>query len=175
MKLILWLWNPWKKYESTRHNVGFIICDLLQKKYNFSDFTLESKFKADISSGNINGEKTLLVKPQTFMNLSGEALSLVMHYYKIPSEDIIVIYDDVSMDFWKIRFREKWRAGWHNGIKDIIKKIWEEFPRVKIWVWYNDRYEMSDWVLGKFSEEELIDIDNEIFENIQAYIINTPT
>lgn len=173
MKLILWLWNPWKKYESTRHNVGFILCDLLQEKYGFSDFGIEWKFKASISNWTLNWEKTLLVKPQTFMNLSWEALSLVMHYYKIPPEDIIVVYDDVSMDFWKIRFREKWRAGWHNWIKDIIKKIWEEFPRVKIGVWHDSRYEMSDWVLWKFSEEELIDIDNEIYDWMLKHIIST--
>jgi PTH1 family peptidyl-tRNA hydrolase len=81
-------------------------------------------------------------------------------------ENFIVIYDDISMDFWKIRFRNKWSAWGHNWIKDIIKYFWETFNRIKVWVWYDEKYEVSDWVLSKFKEEELIDIENIVFKEV---------
>lgn len=165
MKLVVWLWNPWDKYIKTKHNVWFIFLDYLQKKEKFSDFKFESKFKWEISSWVIKSEKVLLLKPQTFMNLSWESLKKVVDYYKIELEDIFVVYDDMSMDFWKIRYRDKWTAWWHNWIKDIIKIFWENFKRFKIWIWFDNKFEVSDWVLSKFSEEEQIDLDNEIFKN----------
>jgi len=97
------------------------------------------------------------------MNLSWESLKKIVNFYKIDLEDIIVIYDDLSMDFWKIRFRETWSAWGHNWIKDIIKYFWKDFKRLKIWVWYNSNYEVSDWVLSKFSNDELYELNNEIF------------
>lgn len=166
MKLIVWLWNPWDKYKLTRHNLGFLFLDFLVKKESFEDFKYESKFKWDISTWKLWIEKVILLKPQTFMNLSWESLREIVNFYKIDTEDIIVIYDDLSMDFSKIRFRDKWSAGWHNWVKDIIKHFWNDWKRIKVWVWFNDKYEVSDWVLSKFSEEELIDLDNEIFPEI---------
>ena len=164
MKLIIWLWNPWDKYKSTRHNVWFMFLDYLKEKENFSDFKYESKFKADISSGFFLWEKTILVKPQTFMNLSWESVQKIANFYKLENQNFVVIYDDISMDFWKIRFRRKWSAWGHNGIKDIIRYFWDVFDRIKVWVWLNDKYEVSDWVLSKFKEEELIDLENDIFK-----------
>ncbi len=166
MKLIIWLWNPWDLYKLTRHNVWFMFLDYLKEKEDFPDFKYESKFKADISSSLLFWEKTILVKPQTFMNLSWESVQKITSFYKIENEDIVVFYDDISMDFWKVRFREKWSAGWHNWIKSIIKYIWEIFDRVKVWVWFDSRYEVSDWVLSKFIEEELIDLENEVFQRV---------
>ncbi len=166
MKIIVWLWNPWKQYEKTRHNVWFMFLDFFAKKNNFSEFSYESKFAWEISSGKIWTEKIILLKPQTFMNLSWEALQKICQFYKLDNSDFIIIYDDKDMDFWKIRFREKGSAWWHNGIKSIIKYFWENFARIKIWIWYNKKYEVSDWVLSKFTEEELIDLDNEIFPKV---------
>jgi PTH1 family peptidyl-tRNA hydrolase len=112
----------------------------------------------------------LLVKPTTFMNLSWEALIEITNFYKIDKKDIIVISDDKDMEFWKIRFRETWSAWWHNGLKSIIKHFWENFKRIKIWVWNNKNYETSDWVLSKFSDEELKKLE-EVFEKSLKLLI----
>jgi len=170
MKLIIWLWNPGGKYRDTLHNLGFIFVDKFREEEWFSDWKYESKFSADISLWNIDREKTLLVKPQTFMNLSGEAVMKICNFYKLTAEDIVVIYDDISMDFWKMRIRDTWSAGWHNGVKSIIQYMKSDWLRIKIWVWMDERYEISDWVLSKFTPEQLIDIDNEIYEKISTEI-----
>jgi PTH1 family peptidyl-tRNA hydrolase len=167
MKIIVWLGNPWKQYEKTRHNVWFMFLDYLQDKNNFEDFRYESKFSWEISSWKIWWEKIILLKPQTFMNLSWESLLKIIQFYKLSNKDFLVIYDDKDIDFWKIRFREKWRAWGHNWIKNIIKFFKEDFDRIKIWVWYDNKYDVSDWVLSKFQEEELIDLENKIFPNIE--------
>ncbi|MCP4522658.1 MAG: aminoacyl-tRNA hydrolase [Candidatus Gracilibacteria bacterium] len=170
MKLIIGLGNPGDKYIYTRHNLGFLFLNKFLEINNFSDFQFESKFKGEISSGHIQGEKTLLLKPQTFMNLSGESIRKVVDFYKIDIEDIIVIYDDMSMDFGKVRFRDKGSAGGHNGIKDIIKHFGLDFKRIKVGVGFNPHYEVSDWVLSKFTEEELIDIDNEVYKSTEKIL-----
>lgn len=172
MKIIVWLWNPWKEYEKTKHNVWFMFLDYFKEKNNFSDFSYESKFKWEISSWFILWEKTILLKPQTYMNLSWESVRKIFDFYKINLEDLIIIYDDLSMDFWKIRFREKWSAWGHNGIKDIIRFFKEDFKRIKIWIWFNDKFQVSDWVLSKFSEEELIDFDRDIFKNVEKILFD---
>jgi len=164
MKLIVWLWNPGKKYEKTRHNIWFMFLNFLSLKNNFSEFKLESRFKAETSEWIFEWEKTILLKPQTFMNLSWESIRKIVDFYKIDLDDIIIIYDDKDMDFWKIRFRDTWSAWGHNWIKSIISHFWKDFKRLKIWVWYNPNYEVSDWVLSKFSNDELDKLDDEIFE-----------
>ena len=163
MKLIVGLGNPGTNYHYTRHNLGFLFLDYLQEKQGFSDFHYESKFTSEVASGTFLWEKTLLIKPQTFMNLSGEALQKITNFYKISSDDRIVIYDDLSLEFGKIRFREKWSAWWHNGIKNIIQHLWDNFSRIKCGIGLNEKYEVSDRVLSKFSEEEQIDLDTEVF------------
>ena len=166
MKIIVWLWNPGEQYRETRHNLGFILLDKFQGEEWFSDWKYESKFMADISSWMINWEKVILVKPLTFMNLSGESLRKICNFYKLWTEDFRVIYDDIAMDFGKIRLRDKWSAGWHNGVKNIIQHFWDTWSRIKVWVWKDERYETSDWVLSKFTQEELIDIDTEIYSAV---------
>jgi len=170
VKLIVGLWNPWDKYEKTRHNLGFIFVEKFASENNFSDWKYESKFTADTSIGALDEEKTILVKPQTFMNLSGDSVQKICNFYKINADDIVVIYDDISMDFGKIRSRDSWSAGWHNGVKDIIKHMWEVWKRIKVGVGNNDNYETSDWVLSKFTEEELINIDTAIYEQISEQL-----
>jgi len=170
MKLLVWLWNPWKEYEKTKHNVWFLFLDYFKNKNHFTDFKKETKFKAEISSWQYNWEKTILLKPQTYMNLSWESIRKIVNFYKIDIENIIVIYDDMSMDFWKLRFREKWSAWGHNWVKDIIKHFWDNFKRIKIWIWFNTNYEVSDWVLSKFSNEELDQLENNVFKNAEILL-----
>jgi PTH1 family peptidyl-tRNA hydrolase len=86
-----------------------------------------------------------------------------MNFYKIDKKDFIVVFDDMSMDFWKLRYRENWSAGWHNWVKSIIKHLWEDFKRIKVWVGFNSNFEVSDWVLSKFTKTELEELDKNIF------------
>ena len=173
MKIIFWLWNPWNRYNKTRHNIWFMFLDFLIKDLNLSwEWSEEKKLKSQVFETTINWEKILLIKPQTFMNLSGEAVLKIMSFYKIKKEDIVVIYDDISMNFWKIRYREKWSAWWQNWVKDIILKIWEEFPRIKIWIWADRRFDISAWVLSKFSSIELHNLDTKIFEEVKDELLS---
>lgn len=166
MKLIVGLGNPWKEYEKTRHNVGFMFLDYFREKNNFEDWKQEKKFKAQISIWEYKNEKIILLKPETYMNLSGEALEKVLSFYKIEKKDIIVVHDDVSMDFLKLRHRNKWSAWWHNWIKSIISKVWDDFNRIKIWIWYDIKYELPSWVLWKFSQDEIMSMFD-VFGEVQ--------
>lgn len=171
MKIIVWLGNPGIEYQYTKHNVWFLFLDFLASKNNFSSFKNETKFKWEISIWDISWEKTILLKPSTFMNLSWESLKEIINFYKIEKKDFIVIFDDLSMDFWKIRFRENWSAGWHNWVKSIIKYFGEEWKRIKVWIWFNSNFEVSDWVLSKFSKTELDEFDKNIFQNVEKLLI----
>lgn len=170
MKLILWLGNPWNEYTYTRHNIWFLFLDFFASRNGFWNFKLESKFKWEIAVWDINGEKMILLKPITYMNLSWESLRELMNFYKIDKKDFIVIFDDMSMDFGKIRYRENWSAGWHNWVKSIIKNIWEDFKRIKVGVWFNPNFEVSDWVLSKFSKTELDDLEKNIFFEVEKIL-----
>lgn len=172
MKFIIWLWNPWSKYENTRHNIWFLFLDYIIVSLKLSwNWEESKKLKRDIFETIILNEKAILVKPNTFMNLSWEAVLKIMTFYKVKKDDIIVIYDDISMDFWKIRYREKGSAWWQNWVKDIISKIWDEFKRIKIWIWYDKKYNLSDWVLSKFKKEELDKLQNEIFDSAKNILL----
>jgi PTH1 family peptidyl-tRNA hydrolase len=164
MKLIIWLWNPWIMYEKTRHNVGFLFLDWFIKDLNISEnFQYESKFQGEIVEYILNWEKILFLKPQTYMNLSWESVSKVIHFYKIDLANILVIYDDISLPPWNIRFRESGSAWWQNGIKNIILHIGENFKRIKIWIGQDKKWDLSDWVLSKFYEHEQDKLNNETF------------
>lgn len=153
MFLIVGLGNPGKEYEHTRHNVGFDIIDLISEKYNID--VNRKKFKGMYGDGKINGEKVLLLKPTTYMNLSGESVREIIEFYKIPNENIIVIYDDISLEVGRLRIREKGSAGGHNGIKSIISNLGSEvFPRIKVGVGQPSKEELVSFVLGKFSKED---------------------
>ena len=155
MKVIVGLGNPGKKYDGTRHNIGFIAMDYMSAKYGIKINKI--KHKSLIGEGNIAGEKVLLVKPQTFVNLSGEALREICSYYKVPAENVIVIHDDVSLPCGRLRIRKKGSDGGHNGIKSIIYQLAsDEFTRIKIGVGAPpENYDLPDWVLGRFSKEEV--------------------
>ena len=158
MKCIVGLGNPGKMYEKTRHNVGFRVIDALIQRDNLKT---QKKFKSEIVQITLNNVPVLLVKPQTFMNLSGEAIRLVMDFYKLEIKDILIIYDDLDLPVGKFRLREKGSAGGHNGMKSLIQHLnTQEFPRLRIGIDKNPLFETPDYVLGKFSKE-----DEKIFVN----------
>lgn len=159
MKVIVGLGNPEKKYDGTRHNIGFSVIDRISDEYNIPlDI---KKHKGLCGKGVIAGEKVVLVKPLTYMNLSGECVREVMDFYKLTPQDIIVIFDDISLPPGKIRIRPKGSAGGHNGIKSIIAHLnSEEFPRIKCGIGDKPKgYDLADYVLSRFGKEELSDID----------------
>jgi peptidyl-tRNA hydrolase, PTH1 family len=169
MKVIVWLGNPGKKYENTRHNVGYMMVDLLQKKWGGSEWE-ESRFSGMISEYKTDiWESIIFLKPTTFMNLSGDAVANIVHYYKLdPSTDLIVISDDIDMEFGKVRKREKWSHGGQNGLRDIIAKLWtDQFTRIKIGIGRDERYQVADWVLSKFTKDEQGIIASEIYASVE--------
>jgi len=155
MFVIVGLGNPGKKYENTRHNAGYVAFDALAEKYGIS--ISEKKHKALCGTGVIEGNKVILIKPQTFMNLSGESVRAVMDFYKIdPEEDMLVIYDDISLAPGNIRIRKKGSAGGHNGIKSIIAHAdTQNFMRIKVGVGEKPSgWDLADYVLGHFSDDD---------------------
>ena len=154
MYIIAGLGNPGKEYAGSRHNVGFMTLDELADRYNID--VREKAHKALIGKGMIEGNKVILVKPQTYMNLSGESIRSVMDYYKTEPSDFIVIYDDISLEPGQIRIRKKGSAGGHNGIKNIIAHLGtQEFPRIRIGVGEKPRgMDLADYVLGRFPKEQ---------------------
>lgn len=149
MYLIVGLGNPGREYEHTRHNVGFDSIDKISSRYNID--LNRTKFKGMYGEGFINGEKVILLKPLTYMNLSGESVGEIANFYKIKSEDIIVIYDDVDLEVGRIRIRKKGSSGGHNGIKSILYHLVnEDFTRIKLGVGKAER-DMISHVLGKFN------------------------
>ena len=167
MKLLICLGNFGGKYELTRHNMGFIFADNFAIKHN-SNFKLEPRLKSEVSSFFMNGDKIIIIKPQTYMNLSGEALSLVKNFYKIEGENILVVYDDISLPLGKMRFRDKGSDGGHNGIKSIIQHLGTmTFDRLKLGIGPQPAYLKSEvFVLQNFTNEQL----NLITESMSKYI-----
>lgn len=152
MYLVVGLGNPGKEYEGTRHNIGFEAIDYLSDKYNIE--LNREKFKGVFGEGFIKGKKVILLKPTTYMNLSGDSIREVANFYKLSNEEIIVLYDDISLAIGRLRVREKGSHGGHNGIKSIIANLATDvFPRVKIGVGA-PKGDLVSHVLGKFSKEE---------------------
>lgn len=171
MYVVVGLGNPGKKYEKTRHNVGFDVIDILAKEYNIS--VTKIKHKALIGEGRVGTEKVLLVKPQTYMNLSGETLIDIYKYYKIDLSNIVVVYDDIDLEVGKIRIRKKGSGGTHNGMKSITKCLGSnDFPRVRVGVSKPEVGQgLADFVLSRFRKEESDNI-NEALEKA-AYAIDS--
>lgn len=155
MFIIVGLGNPTAEYEGTRHNVGFAVIDAIADKYNIS--VTERKHRAFCGKGIVEGQKVLLVKPQTYMNLSGESVRSALDFYKVdPETELLVIYDDVSLDAGQLRIRKKGSAGGHNGIKNIIQHLGNDvFLRIKVGVGEKPKdYDLADYVLGHFSKAD---------------------
>ena len=155
MYIIAGLGNPGKEYENTRHNIGFDVIDRLSEEENIA--VMESKHKALIGKGYVAGQKVILAKPQTFMNLSGESIREIVDYYKVDdTAELIVISDDISLDVGQIRIRKKGSAGGHNGMKNIIANLGTDvFPRIKVGIGEKPKhYDLADYVLSRFSKGE---------------------
>lgn len=155
MFIIVGLGNPGKDYQNTRHNIGFDVIDALADMAGIS--VIEKKHKAIIGKGIIDGQKVILAKPQTYMNLSGESVREIIDYYKVDEEqELIVISDDISLDVGMLRVRKKGSAGGHNGLKNIIQHLGHDtFMRVKMGVGEKPKgYDLADYVLGHFTPEE---------------------
>ena len=170
MFLIVGLGNPGKQYEHTRHNIGFDVMDALAEKYNIS--ISEKKHKALCGKGVINGVKVVLAKPQTYMNLSGESVAELLSYYKMdPEEEMIVIYDDISLAPGNLRICQKGSAGGHNGMKNIIYLSGSDlFPRMKIGVGSKpEGWDLADWVLSRFTNDEMKTLKT-VSENVTSAV-----
>ncbi|WP_134685256.1 aminoacyl-tRNA hydrolase [Brevibacillus migulae] len=172
MKLIIGLGNPGKKYEDTRHNVGFMTIDKISDKYSIP--VQQNKFKALVGEGRIGTERVLLVKPQTYMNLSGESVGEILRFYKLTPEDLLVIYDDLDLPLGQIRLREKGSAGGHNGIKSLIAHLGtQEFKRIKIGISRPDQKSgVKDFVLSTFSAEEKPVIEEAVTLSAEASVMS---
>lgn len=159
MYIIVGLGNPGKEYSGTRHNVGFDTIDCLVEKYNINLNKL--KFNSVYGEININGEKVMLVKPVTYMNRSGIAIAEIVKYFKVPIENVIVIYDDIDIPVGTLRIRPHGSSGTHNGMKSIIYQLQDDkFPRIRIGIGRNPDMDLADYVLQKFSKDQRENIND---------------
>ena len=158
MRIVIGLGNPDKKYARNFHNMGFMTIDKVAEKLKIK-FSLKSKLKGMVAQGDIGGEKFLLVKPLTYMNLSGECVAAVLNYYKETPENALIVYDDLDISIGEMRYRNSGSAGTHNGMKNIVAETGSEnFPRIRIGIKkYNDRIDTIDYVLSDIPEELLPD------------------
>lgn len=157
--LVVFLGNPGPKYENTRHNAGFMAADAMAEKQNVR--IDRSRFKALTATCRIGDEQVMLMKPQTFMNLSGEAVREAVNFYKIPADHVIVVSDEIALSIGKLRIRKKGSAGGHNGLKNIIANLGtDQFPRLRLGVGAppHPEFEMADWVLSVFRGQDLEDM-----------------
>jgi PTH1 family peptidyl-tRNA hydrolase len=172
--IVVFLGNPGPKFAGTRHNVGFLAADKCEKATGAS--IRRARFKALTDTVRVGDARVLLLKPQTYMNLSGEAVGPAARFYKVPAERVLVISDDVSLPLAKLRVRTKGSAGGHNGLKSIIAALGTEaFPRIKVGVGAppHPDYDMADWVLGSFKNQDAVDIDQaaqRAWEAAESYI-----
>lgn len=170
--LIVGLGNPGKKYESTRHNLGFMVADKLADQNQSPTFNLNKDFKSEISEAMLGSNKVIIAKPQTFMNESGQAVKAISSFYKIPSKNIVVVYDELSIPYGQIRMRVGGQAAGHNGIKSIISHIGPDFGRVRIGIKNSllESLDTSDFVLKSFTKEEKSQLP--ILVNEAALVLN---
>ncbi len=166
IKLIVGLGNPGRKYESTRHNIGFLVIDRLASSYG-ADLAGHLRWRAHVAK--IAGKGAIMIKPQTFMNESGQSVGAVLRFYKWQAEQVLVVYDDVALPFGSLRFRMTGSAGGHNGIKSIISHLGtDRFPRLKIGIGSADPGGMIGHVLGDFSKEERNHLENTLATAAEA-------
>ncbi|MGB5823979.1 MAG: aminoacyl-tRNA hydrolase [Proteocatella sp.] len=175
MYLIVGLGNPGKQYEATRHNVGFLAIDEIAKELDIKVDRL--KYKSIIGEGRIGTEKVILAKPQTFMNLSGQAVVELVNFYKVDMANLILIYDDIDLDTGKLRIRKSGSAGTHNGMRSIIELLGkQDFPRIRIGVSKpKNGQDLASFVLSKFEKSELNDVMSTIVDSRKAVIETVQT
>ncbi len=168
LKIIVGLGNPGEEYKKTRHNAGFMFLEYLENKYNLD--ISKKKFDSKILETNLFNKKVVLVKPQTFMNLSGNAVLMLKNWYKVDSSDILVIFDDIDIEFGNIRYKLKGSGGTHNGMKNIVQMLNTiDIARIRIGIGgpKNKDQDLCDFVLSKFSNEEIYDLKNEVFLSVE--------
>ena len=176
--LVVFLGNPGLRYEGTRHNAGFMTADALARKKNIN--INRSRFHALTATCTMGGETVMLMKPQTYMNLSGEAVGQAARFYKIPADHVLVVSDDISLPIGGIRIRTKGSAGGHNGLKNIISVLGtEEFPRIRLGVGAppHPDYEMMDWVLSAFKDQDAVDMADSVSraaDAVECFITKGP-
>ncbi|MFH1012842.1 MAG: aminoacyl-tRNA hydrolase [Candidatus Peregrinibacteria bacterium] len=156
MKLIVGLGNPGKDYEGTRHNAGFMAVDHLVESWELDPFQPSEKHKAEITEGQIAGEKVILAKPQTFMNLSGQAVASIADFYKIPPQDVMVIYDEADLPFGTLRVSKGGSSAGHNGVKSLMAHVGDAFTRIRLGIKPVTPFPgaLEDYVLGRLTGEE---------------------
>ena len=170
MKIVVGLGNPDPQYSRNRHNIGFMLADRLAEHGGVS--TWSSAHRGLAATVSIDGVKTLLLKPATYMNLSGESVRAAMDYYHVATDDLLVVYDDVSMDFGKVRYRAEGSAGGHNGIKSLIAHLGEVFPRIKIGVGAAPEHvPLEKWVLSDFTSEERSALSGTILPGVEDMVM----
>lgn len=175
---VVFLGNPGPKYAGTRHNVGFLVADASEK--DTGERLLKARFRALTAQARLGGVSALLMKPQTYMNLSGDAVQQAASFYKLPPERVIVVSDDVALPLAKLRIRTKGSAGGHNGLKSIIERLGsDQFPRVRVGVGAppHPDYDMADWVLGSLKNQDAEDIAAaaaRAWEAVKCYIAEGP-
>ena len=167
MIVVVGLGNPGKTYEKTIHNMGFMAIDKFAQNHNLS-FT-KNKYSAKVAEGIVAGEKVLLLKPDTFMNLSGKSVEEVIRMHKLDVANLIVISDDIDLPFGDIRVRSKGSAGTHNGLRDIVSKIGSEFARIRIGVGRPEHGDLANFVLSKIAEDKLVTLE-EKFEKVSRIL-----
>ncbi|MDL2288616.1 aminoacyl-tRNA hydrolase [Oscillospiraceae bacterium OttesenSCG-928-F05] len=155
--VIVGLGNPGRQYAETRHNIGFMVVDALAERHGIR--TDRVRFQAKTGDGRISGKRVLLMKPQSYMNLSGGPVQAALRHYRVEPQNVLVIVDDVALPPGKLRIRLSGSAGGHNGLKSIIAAIGEEFPRVRVGIGKPENHEMIDWVISKFAKAERPVID----------------
>ncbi|MBN7774170.1 aminoacyl-tRNA hydrolase [Clostridium aminobutyricum] len=167
MYVIVGLGNPGKKYENTRHNIGFITVDLLAERHGIKINKI--KHKALVGEGTISDQKVLLVKPQTYMNLSGNSVREIMDYYKVNIENLLIIYDDIDLPTGSVRIRKKGSAGTHNGMRSVIYDLQsDQFPRIRIGMGMDRKMDLKDFVTGGFTKSEKILLEKAVEHSADA-------
>ncbi len=174
MKIIVGLGNVGKEYELTRHNVGFMFVDYFAEKVLKQELNYKKRDNYYYLETTLSGEKIVIIKPTTYMNLSGEAIVKAKKWYKVENEDVIIVYDDVDLDFGNFRYRESGSAGTHNGMRNILSILkTEDLRRIRIGIENreNKNIPLMDYVLGKFKSEELDKLYNDIFSEVAKMLI----
>jgi len=175
MKLVVWLGNPGKKYEKTRHNIWFVFLDLFLKYKNLGKTKYVSKFGAEFFKTIIAGEQILFVKPMTFMNQSGGPIQSIVNFYKIDVSDILVLHDEIDLELSKIKTKMGGGHAWHNGLRDLIARLWSrDFERLRIGVGRpKSKDEVTDYVLWNFGKQEISELEAqsmEVFGRIEEFL-----
>ncbi len=177
MKLLVGLGNYPAKYDQTRHNLGFLAVEKLVQKFECEPFKDDKKFFAQVSVGQIGNEKVVLLKPKTYMNLSGKSVQAVSHFYKIKPEDIVLFFDDADLEFGTVRFRSDGSAGGHNGVKSVIESMGTNvFPRIKMGIANGEKEKMPTeaFVLQKFSKKEWEEVPLIVEKGLELFLEKVP-